>query len=510
MAAALLSRVTGLGREVLAAALFGVGSQMSAFTVALQIPGIIRASVADIALASSVVPAFTDLLGRDEEERGWRVASTIVSLILLVMLPLTLLAMWEAPRIIDVVVHQQFGQQGLASALFRIMIPIVVLMSVAGVVSAILNAFGHFSTPALAPVASNVLVIVALYFGIQYVDPAHRIYVYAFAFVAGTALQFLMPLPWLRHRGGRLRLHLDMRDPYVKAILLMMLPVSLSLFLLEITPVINTYFSTGIPLVMLKKDTGPAVLDKALRIFQAAQGIVSLTMAAVFFPLFARCRARNDMEGFRAAFADGMRQLFILLLPAAALMVLLAEPMVRVLYERRAWDPSQTPVVASALRGFALGLASNGGFLLLMRAFFSLNKPWVPAIAGIVNCFANVCFAMLLQHRGVWGLAVSTGLANTIACALMYLMLHRRVGGLPGRDITIAFFTSALTSLTAAFIGWQVAHLLTHAAGGGHVAEALSIGLAVVVTYGLHLALAIRFRLISTGTIRVLLLRDAA
>lgn len=506
MGSTLASRVVGLVREVIVAAIFGAGATMSAFAVAFQIPNLIRSFVADMALPGSIVPVFTELVEEGHEERAWRVASTIATLILLVMTPVIVLSMVAAPWIVDLAVHDKFGQMELAIDLFRIMIPLVVLMSLAGVVIGVLNSYGHFSTPALAPVAWNAVVIVMLLVGTHLVDSDHRIHVYAAGVLVGSVVQMLLPMPWLRGRGGRLRVVMDVKDPAVKAVLMMMLPVSISLALINLTAIVNTYFSTSIPPGVLPAealDAGPALIDKAFRIFQLPQGIFALAVSTVFFPLFARYSARDDMDGFRRACADGLRQLVVLLLPAAGLLFLLAGPIVRLLYGHGAWQSWQTPLVADALRGFAIGLVVNGAILLLMRAFYSLRKPWLPVYVGLLNFGATVLFAWLLHaHWGVWGIALATSLANILAFLTMYILLARRLGGLHTPTVLWTFIAGLAASIPSCVIGYEAWRQVHVHLGRGTLPQVLGMTVALVVTYGLYLFVATRLRLISVQTLK--------
>lgn len=505
MVGTLLSRVSGLAREILTAVIFGAGASMAAFTVAVQIPNLIRSPVA---LTSALVPAFTDLVEQGDEPRAWRVASTIVSLILLFLIPVTLLSMWAAPAIVDLAVHEQFGQRDLAVALLRIMLPTVILMSLGGVVTGILNAYGHFSVPALAPVAWNAVVIVTVFISAYTVPFGYQIHVYALGVLLGTLVQLLLPIPWLRHHGGRLWTAFAVRDSYVKAVLTGIMPVALGLILLDINILVNTYFSTRVPLDLIPRDTGPAVVDKAFRIFQLPEGVFALAVTAVFFPVFARCSARGDTQGFRQACADGLRQIIVLLLPPTALTFALAEPIVRVLYERGAWDPAQTPLVAATLRMFALGLVGDGAVLLLMRAFFSLRMPWIPAFAGLLNLGVNVLVAALVHGSfGAPGIALSTSIASAVMFAAMYVTLHRRLGGLPGGQLVAAFLRALGAAVAATAIGWALATVTMGYLGHGAPAELLAIAIAAGVTYGIYLWVVVRLKLMDPSTIGLLFRR---
>lgn len=503
MVGTLLSRFAGLAREVLTAAIFGASTSMAAFTVALQIPGLIRSPVT---LTSALVPVFTDLVEKGEEERAWRVAGTIISLILIFLIPLTLLSMWAAPAIVDLAVHDQFGQRDRTVALLRIMLPTMILLALGGVVTGILNAYGHFSVPALAPIAWNVVIVLIVLVSAYTVQPRYQIHMYAVGVLVGTAVQLLIPIPWLRHHGGRLWTAFAIRDPYVKSILLGMMPVALGLILLDANILVNTYFSTRVPLHLVSIDTGPAVVDKAFRIFQMPEGIFSLAVTSVFFPLFARLSARGDLEGFSRACMDGLRQLFVLLLPAAALMFALSEPIVRVVYERGIWDPAQTPLVADTLQMFALGLVPGGAILLLVRAFFSLRMPWVPALAGLLNLGANVVIAALVHTRmGTRGIAMSTSVASLVMFMAMYLVLRRHLAGLSARQLAAVFARALGAAVVASAVGWGIARTLVAYLGHGLIVELPAVGLAAAATYVVYGVLVVRLKLMDASAFRTML-----
>ncbi|MDQ3066841.1 MAG: hypothetical protein M3R12_06790, partial [Actinomycetota bacterium] len=218
-----LSRVLGLVREIVAANYFGVRGPINAFTVAFQIPNLVRALVADAALSSAFVPVFSELLEKGERARAWRVASTVFWLFLLIVGGITALFVLAAPLLMPPLTD---AYDDLAVTLSQILFPIVVLIGLFGIVTGILNSYDQFSIPALTPVFWNLAIIVGLVVGVPQADSeSGKLYVYAGSIVAGTVIQLLLPLPWLRGLDGRLRLALDIRDPAVKQVFKLMGPV---------------------------------------------------------------------------------------------------------------------------------------------------------------------------------------------------------------------------------------------------------------------------------------------
>ena len=274
-----LSRVLGLVREVVAASYFGVSGAMSAFTIAFQVPNLMRALFADSALQGAFVPVFTELLERGERKEAFRVASSLFLLIAVILGAVTLVFIIFARPIMGVFAPGFDDNPVLADLtvnLSRLMFPIVLLLALSGVVVGMLNSFEHFSVPALAPVAWN-LVIIGSLVGLSPVIHTD-IYAYAYGVLAGTIVQFLLPLPWLRGRGGRFTFSLDFRNPRVTRVLKLMLPVTIALGLINLSLLINSLFGT------LVSNQAPAAIDKAFRIYQLPQGLFSISIATILFP----------------------------------------------------------------------------------------------------------------------------------------------------------------------------------------------------------------------------------
>ena len=514
MLATLLTKVIGLVRESMASFFFGVGSVASAFTVAFQIPNVIRTFVADQALVGSLVPAFTELRETGEEERAWRVASTIVSVLLLILVPLTILAMLGGEFFIDLVVYDKFPQatQDLAVELFRILIPIVMFMSIGGVVIAILNSYGRFGPPAFAQLAFNaVSVIVLMVFTPVFHSLHDRIFVYSWSIFAATLVQALLPVPWLHGHDQRLRLGGAFRDPVVKAVMVAMVPVMLSLAMMNLNNIVNTYWSSRISINHLHgiADSGPAVIYRAWGVFQLPQGIFSLAVATVFFPMFARYAARGEHDNFRDAAIASIRQIVVLLMPATIFMIVLAHPIVRLLFQHGECGVACGDLVSYALQGFAVGLISNGAIQLLMRAFFSLNTPWTPAIIGFfANLCGNIVLGGLLHNRlGVFGVTFAMALANTLSFLVMWYVLRRRIGGMSMRPILLATLLAGIASGISVLLGWLAWTGITDVLGTGVAGQLVAMVVAIIITWGLYSIAALKLRLVNAPQLRAVLSR---
>jgi putative peptidoglycan lipid II flippase len=324
-----------------------------------------------------------------------------------------------------------------------------------------------------------------------------KLYVYAGSIVVGTLIQFLLPLPWLRRLDGRLTLALDVRDPAVRQFFKLMLPVMLGLGLINVTAVIGTVIAA----TYIDPTIAPNAIDKAFRVYMLPQGMFSVAVATVLFPSLARLAARGDLDGFRDTVSRGLRQINFLLLPAAAVSIVLAEPIVRLLYERGAFDPDETTVVAQCLAAFSIGLAFNGMMLLLNRSFFGLQSPWTPTLAALGVLVVNVALFAVFERVGAWGIPFAISLANIVGVALLTVALHRRVGDLREAAAARSFLLVAAASVVLAAVSYGVWRVLDETLGRSLAAQLVSVGSALVLGGAAYLGAARLLRVPELATL---------
>jgi putative peptidoglycan lipid II flippase len=468
------SRVAGLGREIVAASYYGVSGPMSAFTIAFQVPNLVRALFADAALQPAFVPVFTEQLEKKNYREAFRLASTLLLLVTLVLGAITALFVLAAPVIMPLVAP---GFEGaildLTVTLSQVLFPILILLGISGVVVGVLNSYDRFGAFAISPLFWNLTIILLVVVLAPMFEGQDRIYAYAIGILVGTLVQLLIPAFDLRNTPFRFEWSFEWRNPDVRRVLLLMLPVTISLGLINFNLIVNSLFGT------LVSDQAPAAIDKAFRIYQLPQGIFSVAIATVLFPTLARFAARGEHGNLRATMANGMRQILFVLVPAAAAVLVLSEPMVRLVFQRGEFTPEQTTLVATALFWFAFSLPANGLFLLLTRTFFSLQRPWVPTGIAAANLAVTALAALGLYHLGVGGIVAATAIATVASVVAQCVILRRLLGGLElGRLLDTGLrITVAAAALAAVSFGvWD---LLDDALGRGLLGQIVSLGAAL-------------------------------
>jgi len=469
-----LSRIAGLIREIVASSYFATSGAFSAFTIAFQVPNVLRSLFADAALSAAFVPVFTEMLEQGRRKEAFRLASTLFFLILTVLGAIAVVFIVAAPVVMPLFTGDTFSAQldQLTVGLSRVLFPVVVLLGLNGLLVGILNAYDHFTIPALSPLVWNLVIVVCLIASNQILSGDEQLYGYAVGILAGTAVQFAMALPQLGKLGFRLQVSFHFRDARVRKVLLLMLPVTIGLGLINFNLLINSTLGS------LVSDQAARAIDAAFRIYMLPQGMFSVAIATVLFPALSRLAARKDLDGLRALTANGMRQVFLLLLPAAAATLALATPITRLIYQHGAFGPSSTKLVSSALFWFSFSLPFSGVNLLLTRTFFSLQRPWITTGIAALNLSVNVVVSVALYKPfGIPGIVVGTAASSAaMTFAQMHFLRRELHGRLEGRQTAVDVAKMLVASALLAAVSYGTWKLLDEALGRGLLGQVVSVG----------------------------------
>jgi putative peptidoglycan lipid II flippase len=481
-AATFLSRIAGLAREVAGAFFFGTTAAYSAFTLASQVPNLFSNLFSQAALGAAFVPVFTELMHEGRKREAFKLAATLFWVILVVLGGLTLLWIGVAHVITPLFTGSGISAS-LTAGLSQVLFPVVLLLSLTGLLVGILQAYDEFTIPALAPAVWNVVILVLLIVLRGQFHGPDKVYAYAIAWLAATVVQFLMVFAALGRIDFRLSFSFDWRDPRVRQVLLLFLPVTLSVGIINLDIFINAGFGS------LVGSYAPAAINQAFRIYMLPQGIFSVAVATVLFPTLSRMAVRRDVRGIRNAVGNGTRQINLLLIPSAAIMAVLATPITRLVYQHGpTFTALSTHWVATALFWFSFSLPFAGVNLLLTRTFFAVQRPWIPTKLAALNMLVDAIVSIALyQPFGIAGLVIGTVAGNIV---MTILQLRRLRTGLNGRlegaqTLMITVRIVAATVLMAALArGLWVG--LDHLLGASLVAEIFEVGLSVAAAFALY------------------------
>src|ERR1700678_977879 len=458
--AVMCSRLLGLARDQIFAALFGGGAAMDAFTAAFRIPNLLRELFAAGALSTAFVTTFSKTIARGGDEAAWRLANKVATLTALVLGFLCLAGVVFSPQLVAAMAPGFEPQKAaLTVQLTRIMFPFILLVSLAALVMGMLNSKNVFGMPAMASSFFNIGSIVGGVILGYWIDPhfgPHALVGLAFATVFGGALQLAVQLPSLARLGYRFHPDFRWRDAGVKAILLLMGPSVIAASTTQFNVLVNSMFASTL-------GDGPIYwLSIAFRLMQLPLGLFGVALGTVTLPLLSRLVAAGQMTAVRTELAHAMRLALLLTVPSTVGLIMLADPIISVLYQHGKFNAYQATQAAGALRFYAIGLAGYAALKVLVNAFYALDRRKTPMMVSFLTVALNLLFNWIFTFRLGWGhrgLAFSTGCVATFNFLLLYALMHRHLGGLESRRMLImlgkvAAAAVALAAVCAASSHW--------------------------------------------------------
>ncbi len=458
--AIMLSRVLGLAREVIFAALFGAGGWMDAFITAFRIPNLLRDLFAEGALSTAFVTVFSQRIATEGEASAWRLASKVATLTTIFMSLVSLLGVIFSAQLIHMIApgfDAIAGKVALTIHLTQIMYPFILLVSLAALVMGMLNATNRFTAAALASSFFNIGSIVGgVAFGWWY-DPhfgQSALTGLALGTLLGGLLQLVVQLPSLHQAGFRFVPDFSWRDPGVRKILLLMLPAVIAASAVQINVMVNNIFAS------LLGDGPISWLTFSFRLMQLPLGVFGVAVATVTLPVISRASALGDMDRFRTTLARAMRLALFLTLPAAVGLMVLAQPIIALIYQRGKFHDADTLHTAEALQFYAIGLVGYSCIKVLSPAFYAINRRWTPMMVSFFSIGLNLLLNWLFIFHfkmGHCGLALSTAFAATVNFSLLYFFMQRVNGSLETAAMAGTAGKCLLASLPIAAVGW-----LTH------------------------------------------------
>jgi putative peptidoglycan lipid II flippase len=452
-AATMTSRVLGLIRDQIFAILIGANRFSDAFVVAFRIPNLLRDLFAEGALSSAFVPTFADAHRNRGPAAAYRLGNTVLGLVLVIVGALTLLGLGFAEAVVSAIAPGFApGQAQLAAFLTRIMMPFLLLISVAAAVMGMLNAQSRFTAPALAPALFNVAAIaVGIGMWIAGLPPERAVVGWSVGTLVGGLLQLVAQLPSLRSTGFRLHLRLrrsDLADPGIRRIGRLMAAAVVGLSATQVNIVVNTIFAS--------REVGAATwLQNAFRLMQLPLGVFGVAIATVAGAGVAQRAAARDMESVKQTIGAALRLVAFLNVPSAVGLVVLARPIISLLFEHGRFGAADTTATGEALACYALGLYAYSGVKVFAPAFYALDHARVAVWGSVLGMGSNVALNLALYPvLGFRGVALGTSVAAGANFGVLAWAWKRRYGSLGGKGTVKQLGKVVLASAVLAAAAW--------------------------------------------------------
>jgi putative peptidoglycan lipid II flippase len=505
--ATMASRLLGLIRDQVLAYYFGADDAMDAFRVAFRVPNLARDLFAEGAMSAAFVPTFTRELTTGGKPRAWQLAHSVITALVAITAVLVVVAMVFAEPLV------RFYAAGFAEVpgklertifLARLMAPFLTLVAVAAAFMGMLNALGHFFIPALSPAMFNIATIVL---AVAFIPMAPSLGIEPIVFVAIATLvgglgQILIQWRPLRREGYRFEPRLDRHDPALARVLLLMGPGTIGMAATQINILVNTQFASDQPGAV-------SWLDYAFRVMYLPIGLFGVSIAAASTPALARLAAEGQTARMKTTVGSAVSLMLALNVPATLGLMVLAEPIVGLIFERGNFTVADTAATARALRFYAVGLVGYSVVRILSPAFYALNKSRIPVAASVASVVANIVLnVMLVREMGYAGLALGTSLAAALNAALQFGLLRQHLGGLDGRRIATSLAKVVAASLVMAGAAWATDLWLDRSIpGDALVLRAARVGTTIAVALGVLAAAAWTLRLHELDEARSLIVR---
>jgi putative peptidoglycan lipid II flippase len=487
------SRILGVVREQVLAALFGAGNAMDAYNVAFRIPNLVRDLFAEGAMSSAFVPTFTRTLTTAGKEPAWRLGNNVINALLVITGVLVLLGMVFAAPIVAAFAGDYAGVPGkldLTVLLTRMMLPFLIFVALAAAIMGMLNSLQQFFIPALSPAMFNVatiicaLVLVPVMPGVG-LPPIAAI---AIGTLIGGVAQLALQWPLLRRQGFVYRPILAWRDEGLRRVLTLMGPGTLGLAATQVNVFVNTVLATG-------EGTGAvSFLNYAFRLMYLPIGLFGVSIGTATLPAVSRHAAQHDYAAVRTTIADSMTLMMLLNVPATIGLMVLATPIVRVIFERGAFTPDATLATAAALRFYAVGLLGYSVVRIASPTFYAIGQNRTPVKVSVATVFVNAALNIgLVRVMGFRGLALGTSIAALFNATLLMILLRRRLAGIEAPRILASLLRIMVASVAMGIAAAGVEAALTIWLPGSalllqivRLAAAIGVALAVLAA-GAHL-----------------------
>jgi putative peptidoglycan lipid II flippase len=483
----LVSRVLGLVRETVFAALVGAGYHSDAFRIGFRIPNLLRDLFAEGALSAAFVPTYTRTARHEGREAAFALANRVLTFLSVVLAAVVVLGVLFAGSLVEALASGFAGEPGkteLTVRLTRVMMPFLPFVSFAAVAMGMLNAAEKFAIPALSPALFNVVsILVAGGLWAMGLPPEQVVLGWALGTLLGGLAQFAVQVPSLRRSGWRFRPEWAPRDAGLRQIGRLMAPATMGLAAVQVNIFVNSWFASH-------HEGAVSWLDCAFRLLYLPIGLFGVALGTIATAGLARRAAEGDTEGLRLTLRQSLSLLAFVTVPATAGLVVLAAPIVRLIYEHGRFTSGDTEATATALALYSLGLVGYTGVKVLAPAFYALGRPRVPLVASASAVLTNLVVVIAAFRFFSFGaIALGTALGSLVNVGILLGAFERRVGGLFDRALLRGLARMVPAAAAMAAVSWGLAALLERRAGTQGLLAQMVTGLvpvlAGVAAYGL-------------------------
>lgn len=486
--ATLISKISGLARDQIMAGYFGISYETDAFTWAYFIPNLFRVLFAESIIIAAFIPVYTLYLKKGDNREINDFVSSVTNIFILIFIVISaLIFIFSSP--IGMLLSKISGNNldiSSFSAMNRIMIFSLVIMSISGLLTSILNSHNKFTVPAIAPMIMNVISIIFVVLLAKNIGIVSM----AIGVIIGSILEVIIQLPGLKGTGLKYKFNIDFKNKAVREIFGMMVPIMLSLGAVQINNSVDNFFALNLGA------GNTTALTFSWRVANLPLGVFSVAVITVLYPLISRQAANDNMKGLKESFSLGFREIGYIMIPASLGIIILSSPIIKILFERYQFTAADTAKVAHILIFHSSGLLFFGLLMILNRMFYSFKNVRTPLKVAIASIGINFLLDwILVKFLNVSGVALSTSIVGAINVIVLLIILRKKIGYLGGKKIILSYLKIIAASAIMCAIIYYLWKFLSAYFSSGTFMLLLLLAIIIIAGGGVYVLLTYLFKM---------------
>lgn len=484
MIATMLAKVLGFVREMVLMYSYGTGVHSDVFITSMNIPTVLFAVIGS-ALATTFIPLYHESLEEGGEESALRFTNNILNNVIILCVIIFILGFIFAEPLVKLFAMKFTGEKLILTVKFvRIMIVGIIFIGISNIMTSILQIKGNFFIPGLIAVPNNIIIIIAIITA----SITGNIYIMAIGGLLGMLSQLLLQLPFAMRYGYKFKNTLDIKDKYVKKMIIMVAPVLIGVCVNQINTMVDRSLASGLG------DGVISALNSANRLNWFVMGLFIVTLTSVIYPTLSKQSNEEDKEGFVKSVYMGVNSAILLVLPVSIGAIILATPIVRILFERGAFNDKSTIMTSTALVFYSIGMIGQGIRNILDRVFYSLKDTRTPMINSIISVTLNIVLNIVfVKIMGYGGLALATSLSFIICTVLLFISLKKKMGYFGEDKIIKTFIRSLISSIIMGIAVYIIYTVLSNKLGTEFIGDVLSLLGSIIVGFLVYVCLIVVF-----------------
>lgn len=471
MAATLIAKILGFGRELALASAYGASGTSDAFLVAMNIPAVIFSAIGT-SLGTAFIPLYCDLEAKQGKKASLKFSNNVLNIVVLLCLITSLVGVVFTEPIVKLFAVG-FKGETLTQAIYftRVLILGMAFLGMSYIMMAFLQVKENFVIPGLMSVPYNMLIIISIFLSVS-INPN----LLPWGTLIGLSLQFVFQYPFARKKGFKYRPYINLKDEYLKKMLWLIGPVLIGVAVTQVNSIVDRTIASTLV------EGSISALNYATKLNQFVMGMFIVSISSVIYPMLSKLSTENNKKKFKESIVTAINVVTLIIIPISVGAIILAEPIVKLLFQRGEFDSRATQMTAIALIFYSIGMLGFGLRDILGKIFYSLQDTKTPMINGIIAMVLNIVLNLAFvkyTNMGLGGLAFATSISSLVTIALLSVSLRRKIGAFGGKKIISVLIKSIIAALLMALVTKFTYNVIDAFLSAGFIQDAIKLSISV-------------------------------